>query len=84
MYLRFVTARNKSEKMKKSENDIQYYFGRRPKQVDDFEDLNRLGDEGGFEEYEEEEEDEEVDFDNPAFKRDQIWTDYAEDLDYDE
>ena len=61
-----------------------YYFGRRPKQEDDFEDLNRLGNEEDYDEYEEEEEDEEVDFDNPAFKRDQIWNDYAEDLDYDE
>ena len=36
------------------------------------------------EEIEEEEEvDEEVDFDHPSFKRDQIWSDYAEDLDFD-
>ncbi|MCK9181342.1 MAG: hypothetical protein M0P13_00480 [Fibrobacteraceae bacterium] len=33
---------------------------------------------------EEEEVDEEVDFDKPTFKRDQIWSDYAEDLDYDQ
>lgn len=36
------------------------------------------------EEEEEEELDEEVDFDNPSFKHEQIWTDYAEDLDYDQ
>ncbi|MBR4785604.1 MULTISPECIES: hypothetical protein [Fibrobacter] len=37
------------------------------------------------EEIEEEEEvDEEVDFDHPSFKRDQIWSDYAEDLDFDQ
>lgn len=35
-------------------------------------------------EEEEEELDEEVDFDQPSFKRDQIWSDYAEDLDYDQ
>ena len=33
---------------------------------------------------EEEELDEEVDFDRPTFRRDQIWSDYAEDLDYDQ
>ena len=35
-------------------------------------------------EEEEEELDEEVDFDRPTFRRDQIWSDYAEDLDYDQ
>jgi hypothetical protein len=63
----------------------KYYFGRRPKQEDDFEDLNPLEKANEtYDEYDEEEEDEEVDFDNPQFKRDQIWNDYAEDLDYDE
>ena len=35
---------------------------------------------------EEEEEEEEVDFDNSSFGsgREEIWTDYAEDLDYDQ
>jgi hypothetical protein len=36
------------------------------------------------EEEEEENLDEEVNFDKPTFKRDQIWNDYAEDLDYDQ
>ena len=62
--------------------NMKYNFGRRPKQEDDFEDLNPL-EENDFEEYDEEE-DEEVDSENPQFKRDQIWNDYAEDLDFDE
>lgn len=65
-----------------------YHFGRRPKQ-EDFDDLEPLGEDGqGYDEYgeeeEEDEQDEEVDFDNPRFKRDQIWNDYAEDLDFDD
>lgn len=59
-------------------------FGRRPK-AEDFDDYNPLEEqEGNFDEYEDEDEDEEVDFDSPSFKRDQIWNDYAEDLDFDE
>lgn len=63
-------------------------FGRRPK-GEEFDDLppEPNGDvpEEAFDEVEEaEEEDEEVDFDRPSFKRDQIWSDYAEDLDYDQ
>ena len=43
------------------------------------------GEEEELEEVVEEEDiDEEVDFDNPSFKRDQIWSDYAEDLDFDQ
>lgn len=38
-----------------------------------------------YDEYEDDmEEDEEVDFDRPSFGRNEIWTDYAEDLDYDQ
>ena len=39
-----------------------------------------------FEENEENDSDvdKEVDFDKPTFGRDQIWNDYAEDLDFDE
>jgi hypothetical protein len=64
------------------------YCGRRPKH-DDFEDINPLGKgaEDELEDYDEEEfvdDDEEVDFDTPTFRRDQIWNDYAEDLDFDE
>ena len=64
-------------------------FGRRPK-GEGFDDMpaEPTGDqpEEVFEEFEdgEEDEDEEVDFDRPSFKRDQIWSDYAEDLDYDQ
>ncbi len=50
-------------------------------ELDDFDDQEELDDE--FEE-EENEQDEEVDFDNPSFSRDQIWNDYAEDLDFDD
>lgn len=64
-----------------------YHFGRRPKQ-EDFDDLEPMGDAQGYDEYgedeEEDDQDEEVDFDNPRFKRDQIWNDYAEDLDFDD
>ncbi|HSQ42943.1 MAG TPA: hypothetical protein VLM37_11750 [Fibrobacteraceae bacterium] len=65
------------------------YFGRRPKS----EEFDDLPPESGQDQAEEifddvedsEEEDEEVDFDRPSFKRDQqIWSDYAEDLDYDQ
>lgn len=62
-------------------------FGRRPKS-EEYDDLppEPSGDQGDevFEDEELEEEDEEVDFDRPSFKRDQIWSDYAEDLDYDQ
>ena len=50
--------------------------------------LKEVKNEEEQEELEEEEEeeslDEEVNFDKPTFKRDQIWNDYAEDLDYDQ
>jgi len=63
-------------------------FGRRPK-GEEFEDLppepNGDAPEEVFDDLEDgEDEDEEVDFDRPSFKRDQIWSDYAEDLDYDQ
>ena len=67
---------------------LRHEFGRRPKS-DDFNDLDDLSEqEEDFEGYEEDgegdEKDEEVDFDKPTFSRDQIWTDYAEDLDFDD
>ncbi|MCF0215386.1 MAG: hypothetical protein HUK21_02810 [Fibrobacteraceae bacterium] len=64
---------------------FSYQFGRRPK-GDGFDSSVPFPNEEEPEEIEEEEEevDEEVDFDNPTFKRDQIWSDYAEDLDYDQ
>lgn len=62
-----------------------YHCGRRPKNDDAFDAPVPFTDEEEIEETEEEEEvDEEVDFDHPTFKRDQIWADYAEDLDYDQ
>lgn len=65
--------------------NITFQCGRRPK-GDNFEaPLPFPGEEEELEDVlEEEEVDEEIDFDNPSFKRDQIWSDYAEDLDYDQ
>ena len=62
-----------------------YHCGRRPK-GDGFDaPVPFASEEEEEEEIEEEEEvDEEVDFDQPSVKRDQIWSDYAEDLDYDQ
>jgi len=60
-----------------------YHCGRRPKN-DGFEPPVPFPEEEEVEEEVEEELDEEVDFDQPSFKRDQIWSDYAEDLDYDQ
>lgn len=60
-----------------------YHCGRRPKN-DGFDAPMPFSNEEEEEEIEEEEVDEEVDFDHPSFKRDQIWSDYAEDLDYDQ
>lgn len=63
----------------------KYEFGRRPKQ-DDYDDFSEdASDELMDDVYDDEsEEDEEVDFDRPTFRRDGIWNDYAEDLDYDQ
>lgn len=62
-------------------------FGRRPKN-EGFDDLPPLpgSEDEDFDEFDDDEDDvdEEVDFDNPTFKRDQIWSDYAEDLDFDQ
>lgn len=72
--------------------DRTLYCGRKPK-GDDFDDVGGDGfdpnNPGGFYndgEYpdEDEDEDEEVDFDKPSFRNDQIWNDYADDLDFDE
>lgn len=58
--------------------------GRRPK-GDAFDAPVPFTEEEEEDELEEEEDiDEEVDFDRPTFRRDQIWSDYAEDLDYDQ
>ena len=61
----------------------EWHFGRRPKH-DDFDDLDPL--ENGEEEEvdDDDDEDEEVDFDNPKFKKSDMWNDYAEDLDFEE
>ncbi len=59
--------------------------GRKPKGSDNLDPLPLPNEEEeNYDIIEEEEEDEEVDFDNPTFRRDQIWSDYAEDLDYDQ
>ena len=66
-------------------DESKWNFGRRPKQ-DNFDDLEHFenedesadDDDGG------DDENEEVDFDNPKFKKSDMWTDYAEDLDFEE
>ncbi|HLU69701.1 MAG TPA: hypothetical protein VKZ88_02915 [Fibrobacteria bacterium] len=63
--------------------DPVWHFGRRPKH-DDFDDLEPFDDEGEEIEEESDDEDEEVDFDNPKFKKSDMWNDYAEDLDFEE
>lgn len=62
-----------------------YQCGRRPK-GDSFDaPVPFSNEDDDIEEEEEEEEvDEEVDFDHPTFKRDQIWSDYAEEMDFDQ
>ena len=67
-------------------NRVPMYCGRRPKN-ESIEPSDPIPNEEEQEEQEEEEEenlDEEVNFDKPTIKRDQIWNDYAEDLDYDQ
>ncbi|MCQ2061461.1 MAG: hypothetical protein MJY78_10770 [Fibrobacter sp.] len=62
-----------------------YHCGRRPKSDNLDAPAPFPEEEEEFEEVEEEEEDKEVDFDNPTFgQHDQIFSDYAEDLDYDQ
>ncbi len=65
--------------------ELMWSFGRRPKH-DDFDDLDPLEreEEGAEEEDATEDENEEVDFDNPKFKKSDIWNDYSEDLDFEE
>lgn len=60
--------------------------GRKPKGGDNLDHSLPIPneDEENFDLVEEDDIDEEVDFDNPTFRRDQIWSDYAEDLDYDQ
>lgn len=66
-----------------------WQFGRKPKH-DDFDDLDPNDDSyTGFQENsnldsDDEDEDEEVDFDKPDFKKGGMWSDYAEDLDFEE
>ena len=68
-------------------SEERWQFGRRPKH-DDFDDLDP-SDEGyhGFqdnENYEEDEEDEEINLDNPDFQKGEMWSDYADDMDFEE
>ncbi len=63
-----------------------YYCGRRPKSDGFDSSVPFPSEEEEVEEIEEEEEvDEEVDFDQQSFKTgERLWSDYAEDLDYDQ
>ena len=69
----------------KSDRKASWHFGRRPKH-DDFDDLHPLENEedGAEDAADGDDENEEVDFDNPKFKKSDMWTDYAEDLDFEE
>jgi hypothetical protein len=66
--------------------NISYNMMARKPKSDEFDDYRDLEEADGYDEYaeNEDEEDEEVDFDQPNFKRGQIWDNYAEDLEYDE
>ncbi|MFC1585951.1 hypothetical protein ACFL5V_10425 [Fibrobacterota bacterium] len=63
------------------------YLGRRPKS-DDFDDLDPSSDGfTGFQEDEninDDEEDEEINLDNPDFQKGEMWSDYADDMDFEE
>ncbi len=69
--------------------DRELKFGRRPKH-DDFDDLDPNDDrftgykENQSLESEDTDESEEVDFDNPDFKKGEMWSDYSEDMDFEE
>ncbi|HEX2612477.1 MAG TPA: hypothetical protein VHO02_02645 [Fibrobacteria bacterium] len=67
----------------KRRRDPEWSFGRRPKH-DDFDDLEPFENEGEEVEEDGDDEDEEVDFDNPKFKKSDMWNDYAEDMDFEE
>jgi hypothetical protein len=64
-------------------NHEGWKFGRRPKH-DDFDDLDSFENEDDVDEDDDDDENEEVDFDNPKFKKSDMWNDYAEDLDFEE
>lgn len=75
-----------SKKLSDPNTERKIHCGRRPK-GENFDSSVPIPNEDGEDEdgeEEEEEVDEEVDFDHLTFKRDQIWSDYAEDLDYDQ
>lgn len=75
-----------SKKLSDLNSEREIHCGRRPK-GEAFDSSVPIPNEDGEDEDgedEEEEVDEEVDFDRLTFKRDQIWSDYAEDLDYDQ
>jgi len=68
----------------KSDPNSTWHFGRRPKR-DDFDDLEPFeSEEESVDDDDDDDENEEVDFDNPKFKKSDMWTDYAEDLDFEE
>ncbi len=61
----------------------EWSFGRRPKH-DDFDDLDPVENEDESADADDDDENEEVDFDNPKFKKSDMWNDYAEDLGFEE
>ncbi len=68
-----------------ADKEFTWLAGRRPRH-DDFDDLEPFESEDDASEDEDgdDEENEEVDFDNPKFKKGDMWNDYAEDLDFEE
>jgi hypothetical protein len=77
-----IPARGGGGSMKRR-REPEWRFGRRPKH-DDFDDLEPFENEGEEVEEDGDDEDEEVDFDNPKFKKSDMWNDYAEDMDFEE
>jgi hypothetical protein len=67
----------------KKKQAAEWHFGRRPKH-DDFDDLDPVENEDESADADDDDENEEVDFDNPKFKKSDMWNDYAEDLGFEE
>ncbi|NLB63968.1 MAG: hypothetical protein GX801_07675 [Fibrobacter sp.] len=62
----------------------RHYIKQQSKSLGDYDDLAEEEEDDDFYYDDEDDENEEVDFDRPSFERTEIWTDYAEDLDYDQ
>lgn len=85
MNVKKANVKNTSDKANDKKKEV--HCGRRPKGEGAEPAVPLSSEEEEADDPEEEEEeslDEEVNFDKPTFKRDQIWNDYAEDLDYDQ